>query len=319
MSELSLKERFGLDRFFLGEKRENSEALTLNQRRIYILPSQRGLGFGLLMLLLMLIAFVYNNNLAYMLAFLLASIFFITILHTYKSLAGLTVQEGQTTSVFAGEAAGFGVVIDNPTSIERQHVQVKMKNAVEHFSLKANAKAHLTLYDLTEKRGWHLAGTVTVFSTYPLGIFHAWSPIRFNAKALVFPKPASQEIPFPETGSTKSQQGRFKKGGDEFYGLQSYQAGDPIRHIHWKAYAKGLGLYSKQYGGESSAEIWLDFSHTPGQSLEERLSYLCRWVVDAEQEAGLAYGFVMPGLRLEPSHGTYHYHKCLEALALFNL
>jgi len=49
--------------------------LTLDQRRIFILPSKRGLGFALLILVLMLIAFVYNNNLAYMLAFLLASIF----------------------------------------------------------------------------------------------------------------------------------------------------------------------------------------------------------------------------------------------------
>jgi uncharacterized protein (DUF58 family) len=268
-----------------------------------------------LILLLSLIAFVYNNNLAYMLAFLLGSIFFITILHTYKSLAGLTVQEGQTLPVFAGEAAGFGVHIDNPTSAERHHLQIKIK-AVEHFNLKANSKAHLTLYDLTQKRGWHPAGTVTLSSTYPLGLFRAWSPIRFNAKALVYPKPANQEIPFPETGSTQNLQGRFKKGGDEFYGLQSYQAGDPIRHLHWKAYAKGLGLFSKQYGGETSAEIWLDYGHAPGQSLEERLSYLCRWVVDAEQ-AGLAYGFILPGLRLEPGNGQVHYRKCLEALALF--
>jgi uncharacterized protein (DUF58 family) len=175
---------------------------------------------------LMLIAFVYNNNLAYMLAFLLASVFFITILHTYKSLAGLTVQEGQAHPVFAGEAVGFGVHIDNPTSIESQHVQVKMK-ATEHFSLKARSKALRNLYELTEKHGWHQAGTITIFSTYPLGLFRVWSPIRFNTKALVYPKPATQEIPFPETGVTKSQQGRFKKGGDEFYGLQSYQAGDP--------------------------------------------------------------------------------------------
>lgn len=317
MSSLPLKERFGLDRFFLGERRPDGLPLLLNQRRIFILPTQRGLGFGLLILLLALIALVYNNNLAYMLAFLLGSIFFITILHTYKSLAGLTVQEGQTTAVFAGEAAGFGVHIDNPTSVERQHVRLKMKTA-ENFNLKAHSKAHLTLYDLTQKRGWHPAGTVTVSSTYPLGLFRAWSPIRFNAKALVYPKPAIQEIPFPETGSTKNQQGQFKKGGDEFYGLQSYQAGDPIKHLHWKAYAKGLGLFSKQYGGESSAEIWLDYGHAHGQSLEERLSYLCRWVVDAEQ-AGLSYGFILPGLRLEPGHGTTHYRKCLEALALFNL
>jgi uncharacterized protein (DUF58 family) len=313
-----LRKKLGLERFLRGELNPKGEVLTLDQKRIFILPNKRGLGFGLLILLLMLIAFVYNNNLAYMLAFLLASIFFITILHTYKSLAGLTVQEGQATSVFAGEAAGFGMYIDNPTAIERQHVQVKMKNAPEHFNLKPNSKAHITLYDLTEKRGWHPAGTVTVISNYPLGLFHAWSPIRCNAKALVYPKPASQEIPFPETGSTKSQQGRFKKGGDEFYGLQSYQAGDPLRQIHWKAYAKGLGLYTKQYGGESSAEIWLDFTHAPGHSLEERLSHLCRWVVDAEQ-AGLTYGFVLPGLRLKPAYGPAHYHKCLEALALFNV
>ncbi len=315
MKGLALKERYGLDRFFLGERTTDGKPLILNQRRIFILPTKRGLGFSLLILLLALIAFVYNNNLAYMLAFLLGSIFFITILHTYKSLAGLTIQEGQAISGFAGEAVGFGVHIDNPTSAERHHLQIKIK-ATEHFSLEAKSKAHLTLYDLTQKRGWHPAGTVTIFSTYPLGLFRAWSPIRFSAKALVYPKPANQEIPFPETGSTKNQQGRFKKGGDEFFGLQSYQTGDPIRHLHWKAYAKGLGLFSKQYGGETSAEIWLDYGHAPGQSLEERLSYLCRWVVDAEQ-AGISYGFVLPGLRLEPSNGSAHYRKCLEALALF--
>ena len=128
-----LRKKLGLERFLRGEQNPKGEVLTLDQRRIFILPSKRGLGFGLLILLLMLIAFVYNNNLAYMLAFLLASVFFITILHTYKSMAGLTVQEGQAISVFAGEAAGFGVHIGNPTAIERQHVQVKMKQTVEHI------------------------------------------------------------------------------------------------------------------------------------------------------------------------------------------
>lgn len=293
--------------------------LILNQRRIFILPTQRGLGFALLIVLLMLIAFVYNNNLAYMLAFLLASIFFITILHTYQSMAGLTVQEGQTTHVFSGEAAGFGVIIDNPTTIERRSVRLRLNKTAEHLDIKPQGKTHLTLYDLTKKRGWHQAGTVTLSSMYPLGLFRAWSPIRFNAKALVYPKPVNQQVPFPEAPLSSDQQvGHYKKGGDEFYGLQSYQAGDPIRHIHWKAYAKGLGIYSKQYGGESSAEIWLDFSVAPGQSVEERLSYLCRWVVDAEQ-AGLTYGFTLPGLQLAPANGLGHYRQCLEALALFNL
>jgi len=317
LKALTLKERFHIDRFFLGERTMGDEPLLLNQRRIFILPTQRGLGFGLLIILLALIAFVYNNNLAYLLAFLLASIFFITILHTYYSLAGLTVQEGHTTSVFAGEAAGFGVIIANPGASERQAIRVSMKASSELISLKPHSKITLTLYDITKRRGWHEAGTVTVSSIYPLGLFRAWSPIRFRARALVYPKPSNREIPFPEIpASNDNSKGRFKKGGDDFYGLQSYQAGDPIKHLHWKAYAKGLGLFTKQYGGESAAEIWLDFNHAPGSSLEERISALCRWVVDAEQ-TGISYGFIIPGLRLEPANGPAHYRECLEALGMF--
>ena len=85
---LKLTERFKLSRFTSGEK-SRVKQFTLGHRRIFILPTQRGLGFVVLITLLLLIAFIYNNNLAYLLAFLLASIFFITILHSFKSLAGL--------------------------------------------------------------------------------------------------------------------------------------------------------------------------------------------------------------------------------------
>lgn len=312
---MKLSERLGLDRFLVGERTVDAQPLTLNQRRIFILPTWPGLGFAGLIVLLMLIAFVYNNNLAYMLAFLLGSVFFITILHTYQSLSGLTLQAGQTTPVFTGDQAGFVVKITNPTSVMRQHVQLNLK-ADEHFELKAHSQLQATLFGVTSKRGWQTIGTVTISSRYPLGLFRAWSPIRFNSRVLVYPKPADQTVAYPDTGAAQGQQGQFKKGGDEYYGLQGYQAGDSIKHLHWKAYAKGLGLHSKLYGQESSAEIWLDYSFAPGQSLEERISVMCRWVVDAEQ-AGLCYGFVLGGLRIEPSNGQAHYRQCLEALALF--
>ncbi|EGW23480.1 DUF58 domain-containing protein [Methylobacter tundripaludum] len=311
---MNLKERFSLSRFVSGEKAVDAP-VTLNHRRIFILPTQRGLGFVLLITVLLLIAFVYNNNLAYMLAFLLASIFFITILHSYKALAGLVVQKGRSKAVFAGEAAGFDIHINNPTDRERQ-VQIKLQDA-QNLAMEPHSTEHVTLYSITQKRGWHPAGSVTLSSTYPLGLFRAWSPIRFDLKALVYPKPAHLEIPFPKTSSAQAQQGFSRKGADDFYGLQEYQSGDSIKHIHWKAFAKGLGVFSKQYGGEQSLEeIRLDYEHVPGHNIEERLSQLCRWVVDAEQ-AGIRYGFALPGLTLPPDHGLTHYRKCLEALALF--
>ncbi|MFI3185371.1 MAG: DUF58 domain-containing protein [Methylococcaceae bacterium] len=311
---MTLKERFQLSRFVSGEQ-PTAAPITLNHRRIFILPTQRGLGFVLLTVLLLLIAFVYNNNLTYLLAFLLASIFFVTILHSYQALAGLVVQKGRSKTVFAGEAAGFNIHLNNPSGLERPHLQITLQDTLS-LTMPAQSAAQLTLYAITQKRGWHSMGTITLFSTYPLGLFRAWSPLRFNLQALVYPKPAQLELPFPLNSSSQAEQGYSRNSGDDFYGLQEYQSGDAIKHIHWKAFAKGFGLLSKQYGGDHSAEIYLDYKQTPGQDREQRLSQLCRWVVDAEQ-AGVKYGFVLPGLKLPPDNGLLHYQECLEALALF--
>jgi uncharacterized protein (DUF58 family) len=298
----------------MGEKPVD-DAITLNHRRIFILPTRRGFGLLLLIVILLLIAFVYNNNLAYLLTFLLASVFFITILHTFKSLAGLVVQAGQSKAVFAGEAAGFDIHIHNPNAAVRPHLQIKLAKP-QSFTLTAYGKTTQTLYELAQKRGWHSAGTITVFSTYPLGLFYTWSPLRFNLKALVYPKPSPEELAFPETPSADAELGITHKGADDFYGLQEYQAGDSIRHIHWKAFAKGQGLFSKQYSGvATSAEVWLDYNYTAGHNTEERLSQLCRWVIDAER-ADIRYGLVLPTLKLMPDRGSAHYRQCLEALAL---
>lgn len=311
---MTLKERFRLSRFVSGEQPTDTP-ITLNHRRIFILPTQRGFGFVLLIVLLLLIAFVYNNNLAYLLVFLLASIFFVTILHSYQALAGLVVQKGRSKAVFAGEAAGFNIHLNNPSGVERPHLQITLQDTLS-LTLQAQSTAQLTLYAITQRRGWHSAGTVTLFSTYPLGLFRAWSPLRFNLQALVYPKPAQLERPFPLNSSSQAEQGFSRNSGDDFYGMQAYQSGDAIKQIHWKAFAKGLGLLSKQYGGDHSAEICLDYEQAPGQDSEQRLSQLCRWVVDAEQ-AGITYGFALPGLKLPPDNGLQHYQKYLEALALF--
>lgn len=314
MTALPLKQRFQLSRFVLGEKAQAGE-ITLNQRRIFILPTQRGLNFVVLIGLLLLIAFVYNNNLAYLLGFLLASVFFIAILHSYRSLAGLTVRAGQTTDAFAGESAGFEIRLTNPTPVARSLVSISLENT-ETLALAADSITGLTLYKKAAQRGVLTAGTITIASTYPLGLFRAWSPLRFDMKALIYPKPAPASSPIPEAYGEQTYRGQLKKGVDDFYGLNAYQPGDAIRHIHWKAFAKGQGLLSKQYGSEHSGEIWLDYQQTAGHNLEERLSQLCRWLLDAEQ-TGLHYGLKLPGLSLEPGHGQAHLTTCLAELARF--
>jgi uncharacterized protein (DUF58 family) len=315
-AKLSFKQRFNLSRFSRGEA-PVSGPLELNQRRVFILPTQRGLGMVFTIFLLLLIAFIYNNNLVYLLGFLLASIFFVTILHTYMSLAGLVVQAGFVQPVFAGESAGFTVTVNNPGYQPRLAISATLESE-QAFSLEGNESKTLTLYEATQKRGWQLIDTVTIASCYPLGSFRAWSPLRFDSKVLVYPKPSAYSLPFP-TGTGQQQAGQRhidRTGRDDFNGIREYQAGDPFRQIHWKAYAKGQGLFSKHYATDAGGiEMWLDYEQTPGANIEERLSQLCRWVIDAEH-AGLRYGLRLPGSKMVPDCGLQHYAACMEALAL---
>jgi uncharacterized protein (DUF58 family) len=135
----------------------------------------------------------------------------------------------------------------------------------------------------------------------------------------VYPKPSEFVIPFPEgEGRELAEACQSKLGGyDEFSGIRPYQAGDSIRQIYWKGYAKGQGLNTKQYASYAGgAEIYLDLTTTPGSHLEDQLSQLCRWVVDAER-SGLRYGLSIPTANILPNSGESHYLMCLEALALY--
>ena len=295
----------------------NEKQITLSHRRIFILPTQQGFGLVLLMILLLLIGYVYTNNLVYMLSFLLASVFFISILHSYKSLAGLVLQQATVNPVFASENAEFMIQVKNLTHTPRFNLDFSYQTIQQQFiDIEANSTQIIGILSKTQQRGWHHLEKIQLSCRYPLGIFKTWSPLRFDFKVLVYPKPSSIDTPIPETGGAADQQGYNQQGHDDFYGIQEYQAGDSIRHIHWKAYAKGQGLFSKQYTGEKSSEIWLDYQQTPGSQVEERLSFLCRWVIEAEQ-AHLHYGFKIPGIEYQPNSGLGHYQQCLEALALF--
>lgn len=290
--------------------------IRLSYRRIYILPTKRGLGFVLLITLLLLIALVYNNNLVYLLCFLLASLFFITILHTVNSLQGLLISKGKSADIFVGDEAKNILVVENLSAAARYSIQIGLTaKEARTIDLKAQQRSLVSLPQRVNKRGWFVIDKPVVSSCYPFGLFRAWHRLDIEIKTLVYPRPSLQVSPLPESFQSEGVQGHSQKGLEDFSGLQVYQSGDSIRQIHWRAYAKGQGLLTRQYSGDESSAIWLDYEQTLGSSQEERLSEMCRWVLDADN-AGLEYGFSLAGLNIEPNRGNLHSKQCLQALAL---
>jgi uncharacterized protein (DUF58 family) len=290
--------------------------ISLDYRKIFIFPTRRGFYFLLLTLLLLLIGFVYNNNLIYLLSFLLASIFFVSIFHSFRSIAALQLHLGQDTNVFAGEMATIDLIVRDTAGQERPGIEVSLDHKT--FSdLPQSEASHLKLLTKTTRRGLIPLGRIRIASAYPFGLVRAWSNLRFDRKLLVYPKP-STTAPSPADGHSSGDEQNSSKirGSDDFYGQREYQKGDSLKHVNWKAYAKGQGLFSKQYTTSQSRELWFDYQNLLSLPEEERLSVLCRWIIDAHRNQQ-TYGLCLPGLKITPNQGEDHYKKCLEALALF--
>ena len=277
---------------FSGEKR-------LGRKRIYILPTYFGFIYAVTSLIMLIGALNYNNNPAFMVTFLLMAIGLVTPLHTYRNLSQLSFRSIKTIPSFAGHTVQYWVLVDNHGGKQRFSIELfAADQEAQLVDVPTNGSETVHLHLPTYKRGRIPYCVVTVETRYPYGLYRAWSYIRIDASCLVYPKPSgtnSRPLPSPNIHGDKES---TKIGTDDFIGLRNYHPGDSTKHIHWKAFARGQQLLTKQFSLPESDELWFDWDVFEGIDTEERLSQLTRWILDAE-EFDNSYGLMIPGTRIE--------------------
>ena len=300
-----------------GRGQPDSGTVTLDRSKVFILPTAHGLVFGLILLVMLVGSVNYNNNLGLIFTFLVGGAMLISILHSYRNLAGLGSRAGRVEPVFAGQRAGFALCIVNPDDRPRYSLQLSNDQGGRVL---LDVPASTSVAPLLEKpapnRGLLPFGRVAVETRYPLGMFRAWSYLEPVAECAVYPAPAARS-PLPDaaggSGDGSLSQGR---GSDDFAGLRAYRPGDSPRRIYWKSVAAGMDPQTKMFSGASGAELWLDWADASAVGTEARLSQLCRWVLDAEL-SGCRYGLRIPGFSRPQGRGLQHQARCLEALASY--
>lgn len=291
----------------------------LSLRRVYILPTAPGMLFAMTLAVMLLGAINYNNSLAHALTFLIASLMMITIVHTYRNLAGISLGAAPAEPVFAGDDAQFPLTIDNRGGRPRYALELRTHDgATRLLDIDEDRLQSLEFRVPTSRRGVLKLERIRITSTFPLGLFRAWSYYRTHQQCIVYPQPAGH-LPLPPLSphNAEDQSGHLG-GAEDFIGFRGYHPGDSIRSIAWKAVARGQDILVKRFSGSGSQELslhWRD-THALGDT-ESRLSQLCLWVLEAEQY-GLRYSLTLPGLELPLGNGSEHRHRCLEALALFS-
>jgi len=304
-----------------SQKREPqpTHETTLKRQRIYILPTHYGLLFFGIFLLILLGSINYENSMGFMLCFLLASISFLSMLYTHQNLNHLHISVSNAAPVFATQKASFPLLCSSRKNQTYYNIVIEAGDNSRSVHVGAGEEISLSLPVDTDKRGRLSLPRFKVYTEFPLGLFHAWSWLSLESQCLVYPAPESHPPKFSFGGKQSGQIASQVEGTDDFAGIRAYQKGDPPKHLAWKAVARTGEMQTKTFHADRGSEIWLRWDDLPAaMGIEQRLSVLCRWILDADRH-GIDYGLQLPQQQIAVGSGHEHRHQCLRALALFGV
>lgn len=120
------------------------------------------------------------------------------------------------------------------------------------------------------RRGVFHHQAIRIASMAPFGLVQAERTVQVPGEVVVHP--ALYETHAPRAAGYDAMVGGNHRGGGltttgaHFHGVRPIQPGDPLRQIHWKASAKGLGLMVKTFEEELSGRVALLLVTSPSDS-----------------------------------------------------
>lgn len=288
-------------------------------------PTPVGWLFVALILLGWIMAVNYNNNLLYMVTYVLFSLMLMALLLGVLNLRQVNLIGVTTHSAFVGERLHiqFNVVNEGFSAAEgvfltQQHLDEKGKWVSESGDMVSLAPSSVQVLSLDSevwRRGQIELTPPSLTSVYPIGLFAFYRPLKSELSEWVFPAPVG-DYPLEDYLNQYSQQSGVE--ADEMQTIRPYQPSDSPSHINWKVYARSGEMVTCDYdGGVSVPSVVIDEEVLKNLALEERLSQLTKWVIEAENMGG-EYGLKLKTSELDADKGLDHRQACLMALASYD-
>jgi uncharacterized protein (DUF58 family) len=175
------------------------------------------------------------------------------------------------------------------------------------------------------RRGVLRLQSVGVARADPLGLFRAFTEVPLPQSVLILPKRYTLPL-IALPGSMKYQQGGVALASnvgqsDEFVALRDYRQGDPLRHIHWRSWARAGKPVVKEFEDEFFVrhalvlDTFTEYSHS--DSFEEAASIAASFACAIQtQESLLDLLFVgADSYCFTAGRGVAHGEQLLEVLA----
>jgi uncharacterized protein (DUF58 family) len=295
----------------------DSLPVSINRRRIYILPTRFGFMLGAILAAMLVAGLNYNSNLALAFAFLMSSMALVTMHHCNRNMLRLSVDATTEVDAFAGREALLEFELRNTTSVDRRDIEIRCMSGTGMNSVTAGESATIEVIAPVAQRGVTRISQFELRTRYPFGWFYSWTYVQGAITVYVAPAPVGTRV--LQSGSAQGTGSHSDARGDEdFSGLRAYEPGVPLKHMAWKVLARGGEPVVRSYSSLAAQPEWLDWSKLDGLDTEARLSQLCLWVLESDA-AQRPYGLRIPGKELAPSGGAAHRFACLRALAAFGI
>jgi uncharacterized protein (DUF58 family) len=289
--------------------------ITINTRRVYILPTRGGLAFGTLLFVMLLAGLNYSNSMALLITFLLTGFGLIAMHLTHRNLVGVMARGVATGDAFVGEHGLLMLTLES-TGNARFGIECEAEGSLRvAVDLRETGTARADLALPLTKRGRLTVRRIKLSTTFPFGLFHAWTYLHVQASLLAWPIPRGRREPPAESATGGDAPSVHRAGDEEWAGLREFRMGDSPRQVAWGAYARGRGLLVKTYQSPAAHFRVFDLATVAGP-LEERLEQLSAWIVAAHAR-GERYGVTLAPQEIPPDQGNEHRRRCLESLALY--
>lgn len=285
-------------------------------------PTSAGLWFGAILLGVTIAALNTGNNLVYLVLAALMGLLMVNNLLAEWNLRGLTIHRQLPSELHALEPArGALVVINRRRWGDAFVVEVaeqdggRARTVVPHVP--AGGRAEVPADWVFPERGLQRYAIVRVGSSYPFGLVRRFRDLEIPGEILVYP---AAERGTPPVAAAGEGPGAATRGGadatGEFHGLRPYQAGDPIRRIHWGITARLGEPTVVLRAGETGSEVLIVVEAGPPGPVRERAIRRACGRVLWHCARGDAVGLTAEGLELGISSGAAHRRRMLTALAL---
>ncbi len=311
-------------RMSFGHTAISAGELELEQRRIYLLPTGRGLFVILTAVVLLLVGINYQLSLAFVVAFLLAGLMQAALLVSYRNLRGLIVRAGRSPHCTLGEPLVFSVALASPDRTRDGISLTSQSDGVGKTIAKSSPQTVgvdtsevVPLKFTPTRRGLMSLRRIVVESRAPYGLIRAWSYVHFEWLGVIEPQPETPPPPLPLiAGDNDAAASRNLHVAHDPDSLRDYAPGDSLKRVAWKQVAKSGDWYTRTGDSGHRQEIELSWQAVTLTDTEARLSRMAAWCLRANNE-NCAYELTLPNGHLPLADGSQQFADASLLLAAY--